>query len=105
MVEMGAGCDPVIGIPAAEGDTGGDSIVDEQVEGTDTIPPGGESEESLSGEADLSDKENGQSELEVEQQEYALQSQRPFAYQKTTRLVWRMGCKQSTADYRSSSDA
>ncbi len=58
MVERGAGGNSVVGMPAAEGDTGGDSVVDEYVEGTDTIPPGGESEESLSVPADLSGEEN-----------------------------------------------
>lgn len=82
MVEMGAGGDPVVGMPAAEGDTGCESVVDEHVEGTDTIPPGGESEESLSGPADLSGEENGQSEPEVKEQEYALQSQRPVRIRK-----------------------
>ena len=103
MVEMGAGGDPVVGMPAAEGVTGGDSVVGEHVEGTDTIPPGGESEESPSGPADLSSEENGQSEPEVEEQEcYRV---RTSAYQKTTRSVWRIGCKQSTADCRPSSEA
>ncbi|XP_078361889.1 uncharacterized protein LOC144646225 [Oculina patagonica] len=77
LVERGAGGDPVVGMPAAEGDTGGDSVVDENVEGTDTIQPGGESEESLSGPADLSGEENGQSEPE-----YASQSQRPVRVRK-----------------------
>ncbi|KAL9970389.1 hypothetical protein ACROYT_G022754 [Oculina patagonica] len=77
LVERGAGGDPVVGMPAAKGDTGGDSVVDENVEGTDTIQPGGESEESLSGPAALSGEENGQSEPEVEEQEYASQRQRP----------------------------
>ena len=47
MVKRGAGGDPIVGMQVAEGDAGSDSVVEGDVKGSDSIPQGGESEESV----------------------------------------------------------